>query len=152
MCGRAGEEVTISYGAFPNDVFLLFFGFVPAANPHDAVPLFADLGDLVAAAAAGLPAAARGALSGSAGAVAGATTQHGGPPANERSEGSAAPGAEASSERTTATAAVPEPARSDPEQVSGASCSSAEQELSRRLPRGDYSRHATLSPRQRAAL
>ena len=49
--GRSGAEVTISYGAFPNDVFLLFFGFVPDPNPHDAVLLFADLHDLASVAA-----------------------------------------------------------------------------------------------------
>ena len=32
----AGQEVSISYGSWPTDVFLLFFGFVPADNPHDA--------------------------------------------------------------------------------------------------------------------
>lgn len=32
----AGQEVTISYGSWPSDVFLLFFGFVPADNPHDS--------------------------------------------------------------------------------------------------------------------
>lgn len=32
----AGEEVTIGYGSWPSDVFLLFFGFAPALNPHDA--------------------------------------------------------------------------------------------------------------------
>jgi len=36
----AGEEVTISYGAWPNDLFFLLFGFVPDNNPHDAVVLF----------------------------------------------------------------------------------------------------------------
>jgi hypothetical protein len=42
----AGEEVTISYGAWPNDVLLLFFGFVEEGNPHDTVELFADLEEL----------------------------------------------------------------------------------------------------------
>lgn len=32
----AGEEVSISYGAWPSDVFLLFFGFAPDGNPHDS--------------------------------------------------------------------------------------------------------------------
>ena len=33
----AGQEVTISYGSWPSDVFLLFFGFVPhEGNPHDS--------------------------------------------------------------------------------------------------------------------
>ena len=45
---RAGEEVTISYGAWPNDVFLLFFGFLPEQNEHDAVVLFHSLPDLIA--------------------------------------------------------------------------------------------------------
>lgn len=44
---RAGEEVTISYGNWPNDVFLLFFGFIQEPNEHDAVVLFQDLPDLV---------------------------------------------------------------------------------------------------------
>ena len=43
---REGEEVTISYGSWPNDVFLLFFGYVDAGNPNDAVCLFTDLLDL----------------------------------------------------------------------------------------------------------
>ena len=45
---RAGQEVTISYGSWPNDVFLLFFGFMPEGNEHDAVVLFHTLPDLVA--------------------------------------------------------------------------------------------------------
>lgn len=32
----AGQEVTISYGSWPSDVFLLFFGFAPHDNPHDS--------------------------------------------------------------------------------------------------------------------
>lgn len=44
---RAGEEVLISYGNWPNDVFLLFFGFVPPHNPHDAVVLFNSAEELV---------------------------------------------------------------------------------------------------------
>eukprot|EP00803_Ostreobium_quekettii_P002388 evm.model.scf_874.2 EVM.evm.TU.scf_874.2 scf_874:53671-58389(-) len=36
----AGEEVTISYGSWPNDVFFLFFGFVPDGNVHDEVVIF----------------------------------------------------------------------------------------------------------------
>ena len=43
----AGEEVTISYGSWPNDVFLLFFGFVPTDNPNDSVVLFGDLEEVV---------------------------------------------------------------------------------------------------------
>lgn len=31
-----GQEVTISYGSWPSDVFLLFFGFAPHDNPHDS--------------------------------------------------------------------------------------------------------------------
>lgn len=31
---RAGGEVSISYGKWPNDVFLLFFGFVPSEDPQ----------------------------------------------------------------------------------------------------------------------
>ena len=44
---RKGEEVTISYGNWPNDVFLLFFGFLPDNNQHDAIVLCHGLGDLV---------------------------------------------------------------------------------------------------------
>ena len=44
---RKGEEVTISYGDWPNDVFLLFFGFLPDNNRHDAIVLFHGLRDLV---------------------------------------------------------------------------------------------------------
>ena len=32
----AEEEVTISYGSWPSDVFLLFFGFAPDNNPNDS--------------------------------------------------------------------------------------------------------------------
>lgn len=42
----AGDEVTISYGSWPNDVFLLFFGFIPRGNPNDSVVLFGDLGEV----------------------------------------------------------------------------------------------------------
>jgi hypothetical protein len=45
---RAGEEVTISYGAWPNDIFFIFFGFVPERNPHDSVVLFDGLADVAA--------------------------------------------------------------------------------------------------------
>ena len=38
--------MTISYGDWPNDVFLLFFGFLPEGNQHDAVMLFDTLQDL----------------------------------------------------------------------------------------------------------
>jgi len=43
-----GKEVTISYGSWPNDVFLLFFGFCPDANTNDSVVLFQDHEELVA--------------------------------------------------------------------------------------------------------
>lgn len=38
MC-RAGEEVTISYGAHSDAVFYLFYGFLPHHNPTNAVML-----------------------------------------------------------------------------------------------------------------
>lgn len=38
--------MTISYGDWPNDVFLLFFGFLPEGNQHDSVVLFDTLQDL----------------------------------------------------------------------------------------------------------
>ena len=47
MVCRKDEEVTISYGNWPNDVFLLFFGFLPDNNRHDAVVLFHSLDGLV---------------------------------------------------------------------------------------------------------
>ena len=43
----AGQEVSISYGPWPNDVFYLFFGFVPDHNPHDSLVLFTDLQEMV---------------------------------------------------------------------------------------------------------
>uniref|UniRef100_A0A061S8G6 Rubisco LSMT substrate-binding domain-containing protein n=1 Tax=Tetraselmis sp. GSL018 TaxID=582737 RepID=A0A061S8G6_9CHLO len=43
---RAGQEVTISYGSWPNDFFYLLFGFVPAGNPFDTVVLFDGPRDL----------------------------------------------------------------------------------------------------------
>ena len=47
-CGcRPGEAVTISYGPWPNDVFYLFFGFVPDDNPHDTIVMFHDLQEMV---------------------------------------------------------------------------------------------------------
>ena len=47
---RAGQEVTISYGSqWPNEAFLLLFGFAPEGNPADAVVLFPSLADLAAA-------------------------------------------------------------------------------------------------------
>ena len=45
---REGEEICISYGAYPNDVFLLYFGFVPRANAHDRVVLFDTVSELFA--------------------------------------------------------------------------------------------------------
>lgn len=48
MWRRAGSEVTISYGPWPNEVFYLFFGFVPKENPFDMAVLFQDLEHLVA--------------------------------------------------------------------------------------------------------
>jgi SET domain/Rubisco LSMT substrate-binding len=42
-----GEEVTISYGSWPNDVFLLFFGFIPKENDNDSVVLFQNLHEIV---------------------------------------------------------------------------------------------------------
>ena len=45
-----GEEVTISYGPWPNDPFFLYFGFVPSLNPNDAVVLFADVTEVAACA------------------------------------------------------------------------------------------------------
>eukprot|EP00667_Euglena_gracilis_P006316 EG_transcript_6372 len=44
-----GQEVTISYGKWPNEVFYLFFGFVPRDNPHDDVVLFGDAQELAVA-------------------------------------------------------------------------------------------------------
>ena len=42
-----GEEILISYGNFPNDVFFMYFGFIPRGpNPNDTVRLF-DADDLV---------------------------------------------------------------------------------------------------------
>jgi len=41
--GRQGEEVTISYGDYPDEVFFLFFGFLPDPdpNPCNSMVLFA---------------------------------------------------------------------------------------------------------------
>ena len=47
----AGEEVTISYGAWPNDPFFLYFGFVPENNPNDSAILFRDAEDAARCAA-----------------------------------------------------------------------------------------------------
>lgn len=43
---KQGEEVTISYGSWPNDVLLLFYGWVEDDNPNDAAVLFTDLFEL----------------------------------------------------------------------------------------------------------
>jgi hypothetical protein len=43
---KSGEEICISYGSWPNDVLLLFFGWVDDDNPHDAVALFTDVLEL----------------------------------------------------------------------------------------------------------
>ena len=45
---RAGEEVTISYGRWSNEVFFMFFGFVPEDNPWDSVAIFRDLSEMIA--------------------------------------------------------------------------------------------------------
>ena len=45
---RAGEGVFISYCHHANDVFLLFFGFVPPDNPYDSAMLFGMLEEMVA--------------------------------------------------------------------------------------------------------
>ena len=160
---RAGEEVTISYGAFPNDVFLLFFGFVPDPNPHDAVPLFADLLDLVTAAAeaaaqqrevqparsapstrgiereASTPATER------AGAAAATTLQPGGsatrPGGGEPATAAAARGASTAGAATEAA----EGASTAWQQASGSpltqqTAQRLEEQLLDRLPAGDYSR------------
>ena len=39
-CYRSGEEVTINYGGHPNEVFYLFYGFLPDQNPSDITVLF----------------------------------------------------------------------------------------------------------------
>jgi exonuclease VII small subunit len=46
-CCSAGEEVSICYGTFPNEVFLLLFGFVPEDNPHDSVALYSGGDELL---------------------------------------------------------------------------------------------------------
>ena len=45
---RAGEEATISYGDWPNEVLYLYYGFLVPDNPHDSVTLWFDLQELVA--------------------------------------------------------------------------------------------------------
>ena len=48
---QPGEQVCISYGAQPNDVLLLYFGFCLPDNPHDAVTFTdRDVADVVAGA------------------------------------------------------------------------------------------------------
>lgn len=44
---RAGEEVTISYGGWPNEVFYLFWGFVPKDNPFDRAVLYSNLQQMI---------------------------------------------------------------------------------------------------------
>jgi len=46
---EAGDELLISYGSFPNDVWLLYFGFIPRdTNPNDTFALFPEgVDDLV---------------------------------------------------------------------------------------------------------
>ena len=43
---KKGETITISYGNWPNEVFLLYFGWVPEHNPHDNVVIWTDLEDV----------------------------------------------------------------------------------------------------------
>lgn len=58
---REGEDVTICYGAhWPNEAFLLLFGFSPSDNPGDAVVLFPSLLDLAQVLVAQLQGAAQG--------------------------------------------------------------------------------------------
>lgn len=42
----SGSEVTITYGSWTNEVFLLLFGFIPSPNPNDVLILFPCLLDL----------------------------------------------------------------------------------------------------------
>ncbi|KAG2439439.1 hypothetical protein HXX76_004795 [Chlamydomonas incerta] len=44
---RCGEEVTISYGSWPSEAFLLLFGFVPSPCPGEALTLFRDAEEVV---------------------------------------------------------------------------------------------------------
>jgi hypothetical protein len=39
----SNEEALMSYGERSNDHFLMYYGFVPARNPHDDVILFSDV-------------------------------------------------------------------------------------------------------------
>ncbi|KAG2445278.1 hypothetical protein HYH02_008745 [Chlamydomonas schloesseri] len=51
VAGEAGirrdEEVTISYGSWPSEAFLLLFGFVPSPCPGEALTLFRDAEEVV---------------------------------------------------------------------------------------------------------
>ena len=38
-----GEELLLSYGERSNDHFFLYYGFVPAKNPHDEAVMFGNL-------------------------------------------------------------------------------------------------------------
>eukprot|EP01023_Acetabularia_acetabulum_P005054 TRINITY_DN12091_c0_g2_i5.p2 TRINITY_DN12091_c0_g2~~TRINITY_DN12091_c0_g2_i5.p2 ORF type:complete len:321 (-),score=31.52 TRINITY_DN12091_c0_g2_i5:1321-2163(-) len=44
---KVGSEISICYGEWPNDLFALFFGFVPDDNPHDQFVLFYTFRDIV---------------------------------------------------------------------------------------------------------
>lgn len=39
--------MTISYGRWSNEVFFLFFGFVPGDSPWDSVTIFRDLPEMI---------------------------------------------------------------------------------------------------------
>ena len=46
---EAGEEILISYGSFPNDVWLMYFGFIPrGTNVNDTFVIFENVDELVA--------------------------------------------------------------------------------------------------------
>ena len=48
LCSRVSgqpEEALLSYGERSNDHFFAYYGFVPLANPHEDVVLFANLGE-----------------------------------------------------------------------------------------------------------
>lgn len=40
--------MTISYGRWSNEVFFLFFGFLPEDNPWDSITVFRDLPEMIA--------------------------------------------------------------------------------------------------------
>lgn len=44
----AGQEITISYGQHPDEVFYLFYGFLPENNPANLVTLFSARDDFEA--------------------------------------------------------------------------------------------------------